>query len=199
MSDTIAVSGIVATPPNPISTADGLRITSFRLASTQRRFDRGRDRWIDGETNWYTVTAFRQLAVNVNDSVVKGDKVVVTGRLRVREWQNGDKKGINVDIEADAVGHDLAWGTTSFTRVSHSSAAVEPPASESDEFPTAGSLPGAGFLDGDRAMHGAAGDTHSGDDARRPGFGEPGFGDEGVGEQGSADPEFSEPAATAPF
>jgi single-strand DNA-binding protein len=118
MTDTIAVSGIVATSPNLISKTNDLKIVSFRLASTQRRFDRGRDRWIDGETNWYSVTAFRQLALNVDSSVVKGDKVIVTGRLRVRDWDNGEKKGTNVDIEATSIGHDLAWGTTTFTRVS---------------------------------------------------------------------------------
>jgi single-strand DNA-binding protein len=173
MSDTIAVTGVVATPPNPISTGDGLKITSFRLASTQRRFDRGRDRWVDGETNWYTVTTFRQLAINVGNSVVKGDKVVVTGRLRVREWESGEKKGINVDIEADSVGHDLAWGTTSFTRVSHAPVAVEPPASEADEFAPAGAGDG-GFLEGDSAMREAVDGAHADDDdAVRPAFGEP--------------------------
>jgi single-strand DNA-binding protein len=134
MTDTIAVSGIVATQPNVISTGDDLKITSFRLASTQRRFDRGRDRWVDGDTNWYTVTTFRQLAVNVGTSVVKGDKVVVTGRLRIREWESGEKKGINVDIEADSVGHDLAWGTTTFTKAHSAATPSEPPARESDEF-----------------------------------------------------------------
>jgi len=133
MTDTIAVSGIVATPPSLISKNTDLKIISFRLASTQRRFDRGRDRWIDGETNWYSVTAFRQLAANVDASVVKGDKVIVTGRLRVRDWDNGEKKGTNVDIEATSIGHDLAWGTTSFTRVSASAAAAEEPAAETEE------------------------------------------------------------------
>jgi len=130
MTDTIAVIGVVATPPSIISTGDDLRITSFRLASTQRRFDRARDRWIDGETNWYTVTAFRQLAVNIGTSVVKGDKVVVTGRLRVRDWENGDKKGTNVDIEAVAVGHNLAWGTTTFTKAAPASTSADQAAAD---------------------------------------------------------------------
>ena len=140
MSDTIAISGFVATPPNPVTAAGDLKITSFRIASNQRRFDRGRDRWVDGETNWYTVTAFRQLASNVANSVVKGDRVVVTGRLRIRDWENGEKSGTNVDVEADAVGHDLAWGTTSFTRVSSApTAGAEPlpPVSPDAVFPPA--------------------------------------------------------------
>ena len=152
MSDTIAISGFVATPPNLITAAGDLKITSFRVASNQRRFDRGRDRWVDGETNWYTVTTFRQLASNVATSVMKGDRVVVTGRLRVREWEAGEKSGINVEIEADAVGHDLTWGTTSFTRVRSTSVmSAEAQSSDSqaaepaDEFPSQAELAPAGF------------------------------------------------------
>jgi single-strand DNA-binding protein len=97
-------------------TVAGLPITSFRLASTQRRYDRGAQKWIDAETNWYTVTCFRQLAINVVGSIDKGQRVLVTGRLRVRDWQTGDRAGTNVEVDADAVGHDLAWGTSVYTR-----------------------------------------------------------------------------------
>jgi single-strand DNA-binding protein len=93
-----------------------LPITSFRLASSQRRFDRKENKWIDGETNWYTVTAFRQLAINASTSVSKGDRVTVLGKLRVRDWDNGERAGTSVEIESDSIGHDLAWGTSAFTR-----------------------------------------------------------------------------------
>lgn len=116
MTDAITVTGLVATTPRHLVTSEGLPITSFRLASTQRRYDRGAQKWIDGETNWYTVTAFRQLAVNVVGSVNKGQRVVVTGKLRVRDWESGDRAGTTVEIDADALGHDLAWGTSVFTR-----------------------------------------------------------------------------------
>ena len=49
-------------------------------------------------------------------SIQKGQRVIVSGRLRVRDWSTDDKHGTNVEIDADAVGHDLSWGTTSFTR-----------------------------------------------------------------------------------
>ncbi|MDE2592107.1 MAG: single-stranded DNA-binding protein, partial [Actinomycetales bacterium] len=75
MSEHIAVTGLVATTPRHLVTQDGLPITSFRLASSQRRFDRGQNKWIDGETNWYTVTTFRQLAINGSSSISKGDRV----------------------------------------------------------------------------------------------------------------------------
>jgi single-strand DNA-binding protein len=116
MSDIITLTGVVATIPRAITTSEGLAITSFRLASTQRRFDRAQEKWVDGETNWYTVTTFRQLAANSAVSVKKGERVVVTGRLRIRDWVSGDKTGTNIDVEADAIGHDLSWGTAAFSR-----------------------------------------------------------------------------------
>lgn len=116
MSDSISVAGLVATTPRHVVTPDGLPITSFRLASAQRRFDRSQQRWIDAETNWFTVTAFRQLAINSSQSISKGDRVVISGRLRVRDWDNGERSGTSVEIEADSLGHDLGWGTSEFVR-----------------------------------------------------------------------------------
>jgi single-strand DNA-binding protein len=116
MAENLTVSGLVATTPRHLVTADGLAITSFRLASSNRRFDRTKGIWVDGETNWYTITAFRQLAINCADSVNKGDRIIVQGVLRVRDWDNGERAGTSVEIEAEGVGHDLTWGTSNFTR-----------------------------------------------------------------------------------
>ena len=130
MTDTIFLTGIVATSPRHITTGEGLAITSFRLASSQRRFDRALEKWVDGDTNWFTVSSFRMLATHAAQSIVKGDRVVVTGRLRVRDWENTDRSGTNVEIEADALGHDLTWGTSVFTR--HITASVPDTTPESD-------------------------------------------------------------------
>ena len=116
MSEIVTVSGLVATTPRHLVTQDGLPITSFRLAALHRRFDRTANKWVDGETNWFTVTAFRQLAINSAGSVSKGERVLVTGKLRVRDWDNGERAGTSVEIESDAIGHDLTWGTATFTR-----------------------------------------------------------------------------------
>ncbi len=118
MPDLMSLTGIVATPPRHITTNSGLEITSFRLASGQRRFDREQRKWVETETNWYTVTAFRHLAVNIAGSLERGQHVVVTGRLRVRSWESGEKSGITVEVEADSIGHDLSWGTSVYTRSS---------------------------------------------------------------------------------
>ena len=138
MTDSITLTGLVATTPRHIVTSEGLAISSFRLASTQRRFDRSSERWIDGETNWYTITAFRQLAINAAASITKGQRVVVAGRLRIREWETGERTGTTVEIEAEALGHDLAWGTSAFTRSISSTVAAA-----SEESMSAGVGPGA--------------------------------------------------------
>ncbi|MBG6053815.1 single-strand DNA-binding protein [Salinibacterium sp. CAN_S4] len=138
MTDNITITGLVATVPRNITTNEGLTISSFRLASAQRRFDRTAERWIDVDTNWYTITAFRQLGMNCAGSIDKGDRVLVTGRLRIREWDNGERTGTTIDIEADAIGHDLSWGTSKFSRtISTSRASATNPASTGDgEAPT---------------------------------------------------------------
>jgi single-strand DNA-binding protein len=116
MSESFTVSGLVATTPRHLVTQEGLPITSFRLASSKRRFDRTKKIWVDGETNWFTINSFRQLAINSASSISKGDRVVVSGRLKVRDWDNGERSGTSVEIEADSLGHDLVWGTTQFSR-----------------------------------------------------------------------------------
>lgn len=116
MSDQYSVTGLVATTPRHLVTQDGLPITSFRLAASLRKFDKSLNRWVDAETNWFTITSFRQLAVNTAVSVSKGDRVVVMGRLRVRDWDNGERAGTSVEIEAETLGHDLMWGSSTFVR-----------------------------------------------------------------------------------
>jgi single-strand DNA-binding protein len=116
LSENISVAGLVATTPRHLVTQDGLPITSFRLAASSRRYDRQQSKWVDGETNWYTVTSFRQLAINCASSINKGERVLVTGKLHIRDWDNGERAGTSVEIEADHIGHDLMWGSAAFTR-----------------------------------------------------------------------------------
>jgi single-strand DNA-binding protein len=131
--ETLQINGLVATTPRHLVTQDGLPITSFRLAASQRRFDRSQNKWVDGETNWYTITAFRQLAINVAQSVSKGDRITVSGKVRVRDWDNGERAGTSVEVEAATLGHDLTWGTSNFTRTVLVREAEDVEAEESDE------------------------------------------------------------------
>ena len=78
----ITVVGNVAREPNLRVTNNGTRVVDFRLASTERRYDRALGGWRDGETVFYTVTCWRNVAENLIDSVEKGQPMVVHGRLR---------------------------------------------------------------------------------------------------------------------
>jgi single-strand DNA-binding protein len=106
-------------------TASGEAVASFRIASTTRRFDRAGDRWIDGDTHYFTVSCWRNLAHNTASSLIKGMPVIVTGRMRSREHAKevGDQTVTMryVDIEAISVGPDLSKGTCTFNRVKRDS------------------------------------------------------------------------------
>ena len=116
MSDSITLRGLVATSPRHITTESGLEVTAFRLASTTRKLDSETGVWVDSDVNWFTVSSFRQLASNVAQSISKGERVVVSGRLKVRDWDNGERSGTSVEVEASAIGHDLTFGTSNFER-----------------------------------------------------------------------------------
>lgn len=117
MTDTVTLAGVVATKPENVRTSTGLTVTNFRLASSQRRFDRATSTWVEGDTNWYTVNAYRWMANNVANSLEIGNHVVLTGRLRVRNWSSGDKRGTAIEVDVDSIGHDLAFGVSHFTRL----------------------------------------------------------------------------------
>ncbi|MFJ2112955.1 MULTISPECIES: single-stranded DNA-binding protein [unclassified Streptomyces] len=117
MNDTlVTVVGNVATKVEFRESPSG-GVARFRIAATPRRWDRERGGWADGRTSFYTVWAWRALGVNVTSSVVVGEQLLVHGRLRVREEQRDGQWRTSVDIEAVAVGHDLARGTSAFRRV----------------------------------------------------------------------------------
>lgn len=113
---TATVIGTAVTDVRHTVTRDGQSLARFRAVVRPRRFDRQSDQWVDQEPSFVSVICWRTLADNVVASVVKGDPVIVSGRLRVREWQNGDRQGIDVEVEAVSVGHDLCRGASRFTR-----------------------------------------------------------------------------------
>jgi single-strand DNA-binding protein len=111
------VVGNLASEVSLRNTATGRPFASFRIASNPRRFNRTTNQWVDGDPNYLTVTCWGALAENVESSIKKGDPVVVSGKLKIRQWQDGEKSGTAVEVEAVAVGADLARGTSTFKRV----------------------------------------------------------------------------------
>nr|WSY54861.1 single-stranded DNA-binding protein [Streptomyces sp. NBC_00886] len=131
MNETMVCAvGNVATQPIYRDLAAGPS-ARFRLAVTSRYWDREKNTWTDGHTNFFTVWANRQLATNVAASLSVGDPVVVQGRLKVRsEVREGQPNWASADIDAAAIGHDLARGTSAFRRANKSETAASPPRPE---------------------------------------------------------------------
>ena len=123
MSTHVTVVGTIATEPTLLQSSQGVQLCSFRVASDERRFDRTQQVWVDGNTNWFTVVCSRSLAEHASESFHKGQRIVVSGRLRVRNWEKEDKRGVTVEVEAESVGHDLRWGVSQFERRTLSSEA----------------------------------------------------------------------------
>lgn len=126
MNDLLTVRGFVASEVRTNLTEQGWPVATFRLGSTERRYDRVNAQWVDAGTNWYTVSMFRGLAQNASCSVSKGERVIVTGKLKLRQWANGERRGVAPEIDAEAVGHDLVWGTARFKRTGHSLEIAKP-------------------------------------------------------------------------
>lgn len=118
MNETLTtIVGNVISDVTPRRTANGVRVVGFRMASNERRFDKATGQWIDGDKLYVSVTCWRKLAQGVSGSLVKGDPVVVTGRLYTREYEFEGKRRSVTELEATAVGPDLSRCTADVTRV----------------------------------------------------------------------------------
>lgn len=143
MNETVICAvGNVATRPVYRDLAAGPSVR-FRMAVTSRYWDREKSTWTDGHTNFFTVWANRQLAVNAAASLDVGDPVVVQGRLKVRtETREGQQNRVSADLDAVAIGHDLARGTSVFRRAVRGETAHTSPRPEPDWETAAGETAG---------------------------------------------------------
>lgn len=117
------VMGNVAAKVTEHRFADGTTTAIIRLATTPRFYDPAQGEYTDRKTEFITVYARRSLARHVLDSVHKGEPLIVTGRVGTSEWTGQDgKTGHSLTIQAEAVGHDLSYGTASFERSAKRSA-----------------------------------------------------------------------------
>lgn len=107
----ITIVGNVTRDPELRYIPSGTQVATFGVAVGSRRKTASGD-WEDGPTSFFDVTCWRDLAANVAESITKGDRVVVTGRLEVRDWEaEGGKKGRSAEVTADDVGASMRWAT----------------------------------------------------------------------------------------
>lgn len=115
----VTIRGRLVADPTARTTRTGAPMTTFRIASSVRKPVQGQPGvWEDAETTFYDVVTYKALAANAGVSLRKGHPVSVHGRQHVNAWQKDDgSTWWAVEVVADAVGHDLSYGTTAFSRV----------------------------------------------------------------------------------
>jgi single-strand DNA-binding protein len=113
---TVTIVGNVTRDPEIRYTAGGAAKATFGVAVGRRWQNRQTNEW-EEQTSFFNVVCWREMAENVSESIGKGSRVVVTGRLEQRSWEtdNGDKRSV-VEIVADEVGPSLRWATAAVTR-----------------------------------------------------------------------------------
>jgi single-strand DNA-binding protein len=121
---TITIVGNLVEDPNLRFTTSGQAVVSFRIASTPRFFDKQASEWKDGESLFLTVNVWRQMAENCAESLTRGMRVVVQGRLKQRsyETQAGEKRTV-YEVEADEIGPSLRNATAKVTKAQRQGAA----------------------------------------------------------------------------
>ena len=119
----ITVVGNLTADPELRYTQNGLPVANFTIASTPRTFDRQANEWKDGEALFLRASVWRDFAEHVAGSLTKGARVIATGRLKQRSYQ--DREGQNrtsIELEVDEIGPSLRYATAQVTRAASSGA-----------------------------------------------------------------------------
>ena len=127
----VTIVGNLADDPELRYTQGGVAVVSVRVGSTPRTLNRSTNEWVDGETVWVRCTAWREAAENIAQSITKGTRVVVTGRLKAPsayQTAQGEARA-SLELEIDEIGPSLRYATASITRRARegSAPAVESP------------------------------------------------------------------------
>jgi single-strand DNA-binding protein len=115
----ITIIGNLTNDPELRFTPSGAAVANFTVASTPRTFDRNSNEWKDGETLFMRCSVWREAAENVAESLTRGARVIVSGRLRSRTYdtKEGEKRTV-VELEVDEVGPSLRYATTKVSKTS---------------------------------------------------------------------------------
>ncbi|WP_426186007.1 single-stranded DNA-binding protein [Microbacterium sp. TWP3-1-2b2] len=114
---TLTIVGNLTAEPELRQTSSGVAVASFTVASTPRNFDRQANEWKDGDALFMRCSAWRDLATNITASLTKGSRVIVTGRLQQRSYQ--DREGnnrVSLELQVDEVGPSLKYATAQVVR-----------------------------------------------------------------------------------
>lgn len=122
MDNTVTLVGNVTRDPEIRYTPSGQTVASFGLAVNRRWQNRQTQEW-EEQTSFFDVKVWQQMAENVSESIQRGTRVIVTGRLEQRSWEtdNGEKRS-KVEVVADEVAPSLRWATAQVTKIERNAA-----------------------------------------------------------------------------
>jgi single-strand DNA-binding protein len=130
----ITVVGNLTADPELRYTQNGLPVVNFTIASTPRTLDRQSNEWKDGEPLFLRASCWRDFAEHVAGSLTKGSRVIATGRLRQRSYQ--DREGLSrtsIELEVDEIGPSLRYATAQVTRAASGSSGQAPASTQPDD------------------------------------------------------------------
>jgi single-strand DNA-binding protein len=184
--NTITLRGFVTAEPKFWQpTPTHTPVTEIRVGSTPRRLNRATGEWENGDTSYYTVKCWRRLAVNVKGSLRKGDMVIIRGKFVTRTWVDDQQRTrMQMQVEADSVGHDLSYGWSHFNR-----GAQTPWNSTRDQ---ADGEVARQDLDAIADTRDDGDDLDEADALRESGMTDPAMTDHGIADSGVVDPEMSD-------
>ena len=117
----ITVVGNLTADPELRYTQNGLPVANFTIASTPRNFDRAANEWKDGEALFLRASVWRDFAEHVAGSLTKGMRVIASGRLKQRSYQDREGQNrVSIELEVDEIGPSLRYATAQVTRTSSS-------------------------------------------------------------------------------
>ncbi|MEV6755813.1 single-stranded DNA-binding protein [Streptomyces sp. NPDC051214] len=127
----LTVVGNLTDDPEIRFTPSGAAMAKFTVASTPRTYDKTSNQWRDGTAMFLRCTAWRDLAEHVGDSLTKGARVIVTGRLRQHNWQTSENENRSMlGLEVDEIGPSLRFATAKVTRAQRNGTTATGPAAD---------------------------------------------------------------------
>ncbi|WP_395705182.1 single-stranded DNA-binding protein [Rhodococcus ruber] len=146
----LTIIGNLTADPELRFTPNGAAVANFTVASTPRTFDKNRNEWVDGEALFIRCNLWREPAENVAESLTRGSRVIVTGRLKQRSYETreGEKRTV-IELEVDEIGPSLRYATAKVNKASRSGAGGGSRRSSGGNDDPWGSSPSSGGFGGD--------------------------------------------------
>lgn len=128
----IKIVGTLVADPEMRFIPSGAAVVNFTVAANDRKFDKDRNEWVDGDPCFLRCSLWRQPAENVAESLRKGHRVLVTGHLKMRNYEKDGQKRTTFEVEVEEIGPSLKWATTTVAKASKSSNGNSQSSSRSD-------------------------------------------------------------------